>query len=87
MNALSTDGKGHAAAAGRCGIGVFNLKKRAGQIFEKIKFRPAHEIERDGVDHDLGPVAGKADIVLPTGRFQGERILKPGTAAARDPDA
>ena len=48
------DGERGAAAARRGGVGIADLKRRAGEIFDPIDLAAGKEFKRAGVDHDTG---------------------------------
>src|SRR5690242_2584729 len=76
-----------AAAAGRGGLGIVDLERRADQIIDEIDFGSGHVVERDRIDQHGRSALLDDRIVVGALAFGIESILEPGAAAAFDADA
>ncbi len=65
-------------------FGFLTLNARPMKVVDEIEFGALQHLQRDGVDHNGGAVAGGDEIVLGALFVDVERILKARTAAAFD---
>src|SRR5215468_11519904 len=76
-----------AAAAGRCGLRIVDLERRADQIVHEIDLGSSHVIERDRIDQHSRAALLDRNVVLGTRTFGVESVLEARAAAAFDADA
>src|SRR5204863_9805661 len=83
----SLNRKGVAAAAGRGGVWVLDLKRGAHQILDKIDLGPVQQFERHVIDNHPDAAVLEHDIVGTGLLVKAQPVLKARAAAARHRNA
>src|ERR1700684_362728 len=73
---LVLKGEARAAAAGRGGLRIVDLERRADQIVDEVDLAAGHVIERDWIDQHRGAALLDDDVVVSSVTFSIEFVLK-----------
>src|ERR1700722_11480495 len=83
---LVLKGEARTAAAGRGGLRIVDLERRADQIVDEIDLAAGHVIERARMDQPRGAAFLDDDVIVGAVAFGVELVLEARAAAALDAD-